>query len=179
MSEPRSNGCLFTGLIFVVIFTLAALWSSSIAFQAEELETLLTSTPMLVLTVPPLNADAQFQVENNQVIYGYRDNFDGQYIIAGQILDSNREPILEDIRVNIEIVTTELPGLQPPTQTYSYPGDALSYGASGWAVSLDDWWVDYLVWLTSISSGQILSPQVLITGLTSDHNEAIINFIEQ
>ena len=153
-------------LISVVLFSLG--WVSSSIDDVE---------PAIVLTVLPSDVITPFVVQNNEVIYRHRDDIGGNKIIAGEIIDSEGLPIIDNIRVNIQMIADEMSLSNVNTLSYAFPGEATSYGVSGWAVALS-LETNYLVWLTNIPEEEIISPEVLVTGLNLETNEAIINFVQ-
>lgn len=119
--------------------------------------------------------DIFFIVQNNQIHYGYSYTLDCQYVIAGEIFDLNGDPITEDVVVTLDML--ELEG-DVPEYSFSFPGNSTERGPSGWAAVVVNWDVDYMVWLTRLSTNERISPQVFVQTQDCENNLAVINFIQ-
>ena len=129
----------------------------------------------LVLDVNSDEQDTPFVVQNNQILYGHSETLDCQYVIAGEIFDLNGNPIVEDIVVTLDLL--ELEG-DFPEFSYSFPGDSMERGDSGWSAVVVNWDVDYLIWLTRVSTGERISPQIFVPTQDCENNLAVVNFVQ-
>jgi hypothetical protein len=191
MEINSPHGCNIQMLVllvgFVVLFTFFSFGidtmqdSSSqptptqIGFAPSE-----TFNPSLVTIVEPPEIDAPFAVLDNQLLYGYSETINCQYVIAGEVFDLNGDPLTEDIAVVLDMIELqEIEGDDEARQlSYSYPGDDVERGASGWAAVVVNWDVDYWVWLTRISTGEVISPKVLVQTQDCENNLAVVNFVQ-
>src|SRR5262249_49161797 len=113
----------------------------------------------------------EFALREEQVIYAHMQTLDCQRVIAGQLLDINGSGLIDDdIRVASEMLELEGNGENP--MGYALPGNDSSYGVSGWSMLVPHIDVSYMLWLERISTGEVISPTILVSEFSCENNLA-------
>ena len=123
------------------------------------------------MTIRDSDEEMSFRVKDNKIYYGHSDTFDCQYVIAGVILDTQENPITENISVTLDMLET-----QADDSGLSQAWQSTERGDSGWSAVLPSWSVDYQIWLTQISTGERISPKIIVRTKDCQANLAIVNF---
>lgn len=174
------NGCsvwIITSLLtLVAIFSVIGIPNSIQEQMPHGFSPSERINPALVLNIEFSDEDMPFQVQGNRIFYGRSNTYDCQYVLGGEIFGLSGNPITEDIMITLDLI--ELEGDNRPEFSHSFPGQDTERGISGWSTVVVSWDVDYLVWLTQISTGERVSPKIYVETQDCDNNLAVINFVQ-